>query len=52
MIASRPLNPDPRWEDIFPDQAALEAHVNRWQVGEAVADDMAGVLRVARSLLD
>jgi hypothetical protein len=44
-------DPDPRWWELFRDLAALEEHVNGWQVGEAVPDDMAGVLRTARLLL-
>src|SRR5262249_55980252 len=42
---------DTRWLKVFPDQAALRAHVDRWPIGEAVPDDMTAVLRVARKLL-
>src|SRR5436190_10020758 len=42
---------DPRWHEVFPNEAALEAHVNSWPVADAVPEDMAEVLRVARRLL-
>ena len=51
MTPSVALAPDPRWREVFHDQAALDEHANRWPVGAAVPDDMPGVLRVARMFL-
>lgn len=51
VTTTEPPEFDARWLEIFPDQAALRAHVDRWSMGEAVPDDMTAVLRVARKLL-
>jgi hypothetical protein len=57
MIYGHPMTspmtpkPDPRWREMFPDQAALEAEVQSWPVADTVPNDMAEVLRVVRGLL-
>ena len=43
--------PDPRWQALFPDAAALQAEVNRWRLGEWVPGGVVSLLRVARDLL-
>jgi hypothetical protein len=43
--------PDPRWQERFQRQIDLADFVSHWQVGEAVPDGIADVLRTARRLL-
>jgi hypothetical protein len=51
VTTTEPPEFDARWLEVFPDQTALPVHVDSWQTGEAVPDDMAAVLRVARKLV-
>jgi hypothetical protein len=51
-VASREnRTPDPRWQARFRHQDDLADFVDHWQVGEAVPEGIAEVLRTARKLL-
>ncbi len=45
------MEPKPEWQQAFPEQTALQKHVDEWRVSESVPDGVAGILRVARDLL-